>query len=99
MAKEGLNIILEKHQKWLNNEEGGERADLYGANLRCDDLSCADLRFANLSDTYLRYANLSCANLNGANLRGADLRGANLDEKEQIRKGICLSHKMVGYKK
>ena len=69
MTQEELNIILEKHQKWLNNEEGGERADLRGANL------------------------------SGANLYGADLSDANLDEKERIRKGICLSHKMVGYKK
>ena len=35
---DNLQEVLEKHQKWLNDEEGGERADL-----RYADLSCADL--------------------------------------------------------
>ncbi|MFR2916923.1 MAG: hypothetical protein ACLTKQ_08310 [Acutalibacteraceae bacterium] len=26
--------ILERHRKWLNDEDGGERADLREANLR-----------------------------------------------------------------
>lgn len=41
-----MNIkeILEKHTKWLNGNEDGERANLSGA-----DLSGADLRWANLS--------------------------------------------------
>ena len=33
MKKEELKIILEKHQKWLKNEEGGECANLGGADL------------------------------------------------------------------
>ena len=68
-----LNEILEKHLKWLNDENGGERADLRGADLRG-----ADLRGANLSVANLSVANLSGANLRGANLRLADLRGTNL---------------------
>ena len=34
MDNEKLKEILERHRKWLNDEDGGERADLYGANLR-----------------------------------------------------------------
>ena len=68
-----LNEILEKHLKWLNDENGGERADLSGA-----DLSGADLRGVNLYRADLRGTNLSGANLSGANLRLADLRGTNL---------------------
>ena len=64
MTQEELNMILDKHEKWLNNEEGGEKANIHGANL-CE---------ANLSE-----ANLRRSNLRGADLRGADLRGANLD--------------------
>ena len=30
---EELNEILENHRKWLNDEEGGVRANLDGANL------------------------------------------------------------------
>lgn len=37
---EELRAILAKHKAWLNNEEGGERA-----NLRDADLSDADLSF------------------------------------------------------
>ena len=59
MNQEELNKILESHKKWLNNEEGGIKADLrwadlYGANLREADLREADLYGANL-----REANLS----------------------------------------
>lgn len=49
MNKEKLNEILSKHKKWLLNEEGGSRADLYGANLSGVNLSGADLYGANLS--------------------------------------------------
>ena len=56
MNREVLQDILEKHNKWLNNE-GGERADL---------------RYANLRSANLRSANLSGANLSGADLSGAE---------------------------
>jgi hypothetical protein len=38
MEPEKLKEILEKHKKWLNNEPGGERADLREANLDAADL-------------------------------------------------------------
>ena len=62
-----LADILADHAKWLRGE-GGERADLRGANLRGADLRGADLRGADLRG----------ANLRGADLRGADMRWANL---------------------
>ena len=40
--------ILQRHAKWLADEEGGKRADLYGANLRNADLRDADLCGADL---------------------------------------------------
>ena len=86
MDKQELELILDKHEKWLRNEADGERADLSGADLRGAYLRFADLRgayliFANLSGAYLggadlRLANFSKANLSEANLRGACLRGA-----------------------
>ena len=88
MTQKELNVILEKHKKWLKGEEGGERAYLSesylsGAYLRGADLSGADLRGAFLSKVDLSGANLSEADLSGADLRGAnlseaDLSGANL---------------------
>ena len=71
MTQEELAKILELHKKWLNGEEGGERANLSGADLRWANLSGANLRWADLSG-----ADLSDANLSGANLRWANLSGA-----------------------
>ena len=60
MDKTRLEKIIADHALWLNNE-GGSRADLDRANLRC-----ADLRGANLSGADLGRADLRCANLSGA---------------------------------
>jgi hypothetical protein len=83
-----LKEVLELHQKWLNNEEGGKRANLScailsganfsGANLRCAILNGANLSYAILNGADLNGANLSGANLRYANFSGANLRGANL---------------------
>ena len=56
MTNEELKEIIRKHGLWLNSEDGGERADLRGANLWGADLWGA---------------NLWGANLRGADLRGA----------------------------
>ena len=58
MDKDKLNEILTKHKQWLFGENGGQRADLRGANL---------------SGANLRGADLSGANLSGADLRGAEV--------------------------
>jgi len=75
-----INKILNDHKLWVC-ENGGEKADLRGADLcgadlRGADLCEADLREANLCGADLRGADLREADLREANLRGADLRGA-----------------------
>ncbi|WKN20849.1 pentapeptide repeat-containing protein [Azotobacter vinelandii] len=80
-----LAEIIEKHRKWLGDEEGGEKAylgeaNLSGANLSGAYLGGANLSGANLRGAYLGEANLGGANLSGANLSGANLRGAYLGE-------------------
>jgi hypothetical protein len=77
-TQEQLNEILDKHREWLRDEDGGERADLSGANLSGADLSGADLFGADLSDADLFGADLSGANLSGANLSRVYLFGAYL---------------------
>ena len=89
MTKERLAEILAKHRAWLNDEDGGKRADLIGAsligaNLREANLREANLRGANLSGADLNWADLSGANLSGANLSGANLSGANLSEAKGL---------------
>ena len=78
MTQERLEEILEKQKKWLNNEDGGVRAELNGADLRSADLRSANLRSADLIGADFSYAYLSNANLRGADLRSANLRGADL---------------------
>ena len=82
MKEQELKDLLKKHRKWIYGENGGERADLYGANLRGADLRDADLYGANLSGANLRDADLYGANLRGANLYGANLRGADLRDAD-----------------
>ena len=54
LKMEELKEVLKSHEKWLNGEQDGIRADL----------SNVDLSYANL-----RGADLSCANLRGADLK------------------------------
>ena len=79
MSREEIKKVLDLHKKWLNNEQGGEKANLRGANLSGADLSWADLSEANLSEANLSEADLSWADLRRADLSEADLRGADLD--------------------
>ena len=74
-----LEKILEKHKMWLRGEEGGERGNLSGSDLRYTDLRYANLSGADLSRANLRVADLRGTNLWDADLSGADLTGANLD--------------------
>ena len=82
MDAEKLKNILEQHKLWMSGD-GGELANLSGADLSVANLSGADLSGADLSEADLSGANLSVANLSEAdlswaNLRVANLRGANL---------------------
>ena len=80
-----LKQILELHKKWLNNEDGGKRADLSDADLRGADLRGVNLRRADLSSADLRRADLGDADLRRADLRSADLRDANLSSADLRR--------------
>ena len=100
-----LKTILEKHKMWLNDEDGGEMADLRRADLCRADLSGADLRGADLrgtdlSGTDLRGADLSWADLRGTDLSGtdlrwADLRGANLRWVQHIESARNLFYPLT----
>ena len=101
MTREELEKVLDLHKKWLNNEQGGERADLRGADLRGADLRVAtlnganlrgaDLRWAKLSEADLSRAKLSRAKLSEADLNGANLRGADLSRADLSRADFDFS--------
>ena len=82
MTAKEIAEVLEKHKDWLEEKEGGVRADLSGANLYIANLSWANLSGANLSWADLSGANLYLANLSGANLSRANLSGANLSRAD-----------------
>ena len=77
MTRNELDRVLELHGLWLD-DEGGERANLSGADLHGADLTGANLRYAHLASVNLRGADVSDANLTDAYLSGANLSGANL---------------------
>ena len=94
MEKQELDKILGKHQLWLADEEGGERADFSGVNLNAAHLSGANLDKANLRGANLCGANLCGADLYKADLYkadlcGADLRGADLDKANLRGADLC----------
>lgn len=74
MDAEKLREVLEKHKKWLNGEDGGERADLREANLRWADLRGVDMRCTDIRCTDMRWSDTRWADI-----RGSDIRGVNLD--------------------
>ena len=103
-TEEELKVILNNHEKWLNNDDNGVRVNLRNVNLRNAnlrnvnlggaDLYGADLYAANLCDAdlcgaNLRDANLRDADLCGADLRNADLRGANLFSADLRDADLC----------
>ena len=49
-----LHEIIRKHNLWLQGKDGGERANLSGADLRVADLSRANLSGADLSGADLK---------------------------------------------
>ena len=81
MKTDELKIILEKHQKWLNND-GGERAELSSANLSEADLRGADLGYAIMSGTNLNHADLRHTNLSDADMSNADLSHADMSNAD-----------------
>ena len=86
ITKAELAEILDKHKKWLNDEEGGERANLREANLCDADLSGANLRGANLCDADLSDADLCDADIDycGFPLWCGSLR-AHFDDRQIIQ--------------
>ena len=95
MNKEKLSEILSRHNAWIKNEGGGERANLSCADLRDADLSCAKLSGADLHDADLRDADLSCADLRDADLSCADLSDADLSCADLNRANLNLARGKV----
>ena len=73
--KDELKTILKKHMMWLNGEDGGERADMSGADMRGANMSGADMSGADMSGADMSGADMRWADMRGANMSRADMRG------------------------
>lgn len=56
MEQKQLQNVLKLHQKWINNEPDGKRANLWGADLREANLWGANLWEADLREANLDYS-------------------------------------------
>ncbi len=90
-----LQEVLELHKMWLDNEEGGERANLSGEDLSYVNLRSANMRDANINHGNLYGADLSHAILEGADLSHAILEGAILEGVDL--EGVDLNHANLSY--
>jgi Pentapeptide repeats (8 copies) len=96
-TEEELRTILILHEKWVNNKEGGQRADLSDSDLSHSDLSDSDLSDSDLSDSDLShsdlsYSDLSHSNLFNSNLSGAGLSGANFSDADLSHSDLSHSN-------
>jgi len=91
MTQQDLNLVVEKHKRFMIGQKNGQRAclkftDLSGLNLQGVDLSHADFTGSNLTDSnmsngiFVSSCFFACdirnANLENTNFRRADFRGA-----------------------
>jgi len=92
MDSNKLSEIIREHKKWLTGD-GGQRANMrganmqranmrganmQGANMRGADMRGADMRDANMRGADMQSANMQSADMQGANMRGANMRGADM---------------------
>jgi uncharacterized protein YjbI with pentapeptide repeats len=98
MLTDDIKRKIELHGKWLRDEDGGERADLSGADLSEADLSGPISRGRSLGGQSL-WANLSGADLSRADLRGPISRcrslGANSRGRSLGGHGIIICNQFL----
>lgn len=86
LTQQEVNKIVAKHQKWLRDEEGGERADFSNT-----DLSYIDFSYRNLSRSIFYHANLYKTNFYKADLSRSNLCGADFSKAYLSRSNLAGS--------
>jgi hypothetical protein len=72
-TREEFQEILEKHQMWLNREDGGKRANLRGVYMQG-----VYMPEVYMPEVYMPEVNMQKADMRGADMRGADMQGADM---------------------
>lgn len=70
LDQQQLNIMLEWHNLYLNNKEGGRKLTLFNQDLKGLDFKEQNLSYAEFAGSDLSYANLEYCKMNYANLNG-----------------------------
>lgn len=82
-ARRNMNIreLVDKHEKWVNNEDGGSKVDFYelGDDYIGCDFSNSDLRSTNFNFCDLKLSTFSNSNLSRANMLYTILADCNLE--------------------
>ena len=102
-TEEELKVILNNHEKWLNNDYNGVRADLRnaylgGANLRNAYLGNADLYDADLRNADLRNVNLGGVSGNMKHVKSLQIEKYCITYTSKILQIGCQSHTIEEWK-
>ena len=85
VTQQELDVILDRHEGFVNNERDGKRMQLCMYDLSYMDMAGRDLSRAELTGAVLSNCNLEGTKLNDAILFATDLRYTNMAEAELNR--------------
>ena len=94
LSQQELDEVLDKHEKFVNNQRDGERAQLGMHDLSYLDMAGRNLSRAELTGGILNYCNLEGAKMDDVILLAADLRFTNMVDAQLNHadlRGTCLA--------
>ena len=97
MTQQELDKVLALHKKWLENKEGGVRANFSSADLRNTDFRNTDLRCLDLRGLDLWGTDFRGADLRGLDIRGTGFRGVYLSDARGIHSWRGGEHNRLVY--
>lgn len=92
MTQYELDKTIQLHQKWLNGDPEGVRANISGANMREANMSEADMSGANMRRADMIGANMREANMRRADMHGADMSYANMCDANMNWADMCRAN-------
>ena len=94
LSQQELDEVLDKHEKFVNNQRDGERAQSGMHDLSYLDMAGRNLSRAELTGGILNYCNLEGAKMDDVILFAADLRFTNMVDAQLNHadlRGTCLA--------
>ena len=94
LSQQELDEVLDKHEKFVNNQRDGEQAQLGMHDLSYLDMAGRNLSRAELTGAILNHCNLEGAKMDDVILFAADLRFTNMVDAQLNHadlRGTCLA--------